>query len=110
MIQIDPNVAIAVVAIIGAIATGVVTIIKAIGEVKIKLTSIQSGVSDVHEAVNGSATALKEHNERNTIEAMRVGEDKAKTAYERGLAEGQIRTMREAGLVRRAEPKSDLEP
>jgi hypothetical protein len=97
--------------IISALVAGILQIINAAAEVRIRMASLEKNVAEVHVAVNSSATALKEQNERGTqeatrianaatAEALRVATERAVAEYMRGLAEGQIRALRESGTIR----------
>jgi hypothetical protein len=94
MPQVDAtNIAIAIVTVVGAVSTGTVLVIKAIGEMRVNLANIAHSVDKVHELVNSGATSLKEQNERMVLDAMKVAALQSMQAYQKGLAEGQLRAM-----------------
>ncbi len=102
----DPSMMIAAsamaVTVIGALAAAVVTVMKGFADMRIQINGIEKTASDIHAVVNGSASALREQNERatteairvataNTVEASRVSQDAIDAAYARGLADAPVK-------------------
>jgi hypothetical protein len=88
------SLAIVLIAVITAATGGIVAIINAYGKVVTTLRSIDKGVTDVHQAVNSSATELKQDNARALAEAIRE-------ARASGILEGQLSAIREFGNVKK---------
>jgi putative exporter of polyketide antibiotics len=76
----------AAVAVIGALAGAVVTIMKGIADMRTQIAKVDGKVDVVHAAVNGAAA----NTAALTATALQVSDDRAKEAHALGVAEGKL--------------------